>query len=115
VEDPLIVEREELLQLIEELERLCAGLQDVNAGVSSRTIKRLRRLRAEVARSRSPTKWNHAWTIALEIIRAVAPELVKLWIETLTYELAARFARRHPYEVWSVPEIPTRLEWAHAA
>lgn len=115
MKDPLVVERDEVLGLIEELERLCADLQDVNAGVSSQTIERLRQLRMQVAKARTPSKWQDAWDTLLEIVKEVAPMLIKLWIETLTCEPTAPTAWRTTYAVWRVSEVPTRIGWALAA
>lgn len=115
MEDPLIVERGELLKMVEELERLTADLQDGNAGVSPQSVERLRQLRVKVEQARSPSKRKVAWRLALEVLKEVGPELVKLWIETLTCALTAPSAWRWIYAVRGVPEIPARIEWAHAA
>lgn len=114
-EDPLVVEQGEVLQLIEELEQLCINLQDVNAGVSPHTIERLRQLRKEVTKARTPSKWQQAWRTALEVFKEVGPMLIKLWIETLTCVTTALPAWRTIYALWRFSEVPARIEWAHAA
>lgn len=114
MEDPPNVEQVEMLRLIDELEHLYTDLLDVNAGVSSDSIERLRKLRVEVLHARSPSRRQQAWEIAVAFLRAAAPEVIKILIETLTCKLAAFSARRRIYEVRRIHQIPTRSQWAHA-
>lgn len=113
--DPLAVERDELLRMIGELERLYAALQDVEAGVSNSRMADLRRLRRQVERSKSPSELNSAWKMATAILRAVASELVKLWFETFNYLLAALNSRSGSYDRWGVNPCAARRRWANAA
>lgn len=115
MDDPLAVERDELLQIIGELERLCAGLRDVNAGVSISWIRELQRLRRQVEEARSPTKLKMAWPVAQELLKAIAAELIKWLIETLNCSFAAIGSRRCLYESRRMHQILTRRRWSHAA
>lgn len=115
MDDPLAVEREELLRMIEELERLYAGLQDVEAGVSNFRMTDLARLRKRVQASKSPTDLNKAWKVAETILGVVAIELIKRWFETFNYLLAAIFSRSSLYDCWGINQVLTRGRWANAA
>ena len=116
MDDPLAVERDELLKMIGELERLHAGLQDVNAGVSNSRISELQQLRKQVEQTRSPTKLQWAWTVAQEVLKVVAAELMKRLIETLSCLFAAVALRRCSYdEGWRLHQVFAQLRWTFAA
>lgn len=115
MDDPLDVEREELLVLLEQLERLCAGLQDVNAGVSPRRCDVLCRLRDEVKSSESPSKLLEVRKVALDILKAVAAAVVTKWIETLICNLTAARLRILIYDVRRVHTIAPGFSWSQAA
>jgi hypothetical protein len=79
VKGSLAVEQAEMLQLIEHLERVVDGLQDVNAGVS-KYAEELHRLREQVMRARLPTKWQALVDVACDVIVRIAVELLKPWL-----------------------------------
>jgi hypothetical protein len=115
MEDPLAVEREELLSMIEELEWLYAGLRDDVAGVSDSRMIELKQLRRRVMRARSPTKLKSAWEAAEKLLRAVAVEVIKLLFETFNCTITAINSRRSSYEDRGINQIPAWRRWAHAA
>jgi hypothetical protein len=115
MDDPLAVERAELLRMIEELERHYAGLQDVKAGVSSFSMTDLVALRTRVEASKSPTELNKAWKVAETILRVLASELIKRWFDTFNYLLAATSARSCTYDCWRINQVLTESRWANAA
>jgi hypothetical protein len=107
MDDPLDDARTKLLNVIERLERLTIGLQDVNAGVSLHVIEELHQLRSSVPDLDTGSKLEAAWDLVFKILKVVAPSLIKLWIETLSCFLTAIFARRRIYEGWRMPQIVT--------
>jgi len=115
MDDPLAVEREELLGMIEELERLYAGLPIVVAGVSNSRMIELKRLRMQVESTKSPTRLYSAWKVAEKLLRAAAVEVIKLLFETLNCLITAVRSRRSSYEDRRINKIPTWRGWPHAA
>jgi hypothetical protein len=82
MEDPLIVEREELLEMIRELEELYAGLQDVEARVPKYRMRQLEKLRWKVEKSRSHAALKEGWAMARVILKAAAVEVIRWWFGT---------------------------------
>jgi hypothetical protein len=115
VSDPWIVERAELLSAIEELELLNAALQDVDAGVSKHQIGKLRKLRLRVQEAQPPAQNEKFWEIVFEILKAIAAELVKMFIETLNCYLAARCSRSGINEDWKTHQRASPCRWINAA
>lgn len=113
--DPLAVAREELLVVIEQLERLTAGLRDEEAGVSIDLTSKLQRLRTQVEGAQSQRKLRVAWKVAEALLMAVAAELVRLLIETLNYLFAANDSRSRLYDSRRMHQIPKNSCWAYAA
>ena len=113
--DSLAVERAELLKMVERLERLCAGLQDVNAGVSDAWMSELKQLRRQVERANSQTKLKIAWDIAEGILKAAAAELIRILFETFSCLLTAIDLRSVSYDPWRSNQIPTCRRWHYAA
>lgn len=114
-EDPLAVERAELLNVIEQLERLAAGLQDVNAEGSSTRTERLRRLRNQVESARSPAKRKIAWDVARIVMGELAVELIKWLTGSSNYIRTAVSLRRNSYATWRMHQVLTRSSRASAA
>lgn len=75
----LAVEQEEMLQMIECLERVVDGLQDVDAGVLEYRDE-LHRLREQVLRARSPKNWQLVLEVGRDVIVRIAVELLKTWL-----------------------------------
>ncbi len=75
----LAVEQAEMLQIIEHLERVITGLQDEDAEVS-KYADELHRLRKQILRARSPTKWHQLGNVALDLVTRIAVELLKTWL-----------------------------------
>ena len=75
----LAVAQAEMLQVIESLERVVAGLQDVNAGVSKYGDE-LHRLRERVLQVRSPSRWRVVFEVGREVLERIAVELLKTWL-----------------------------------
>lgn len=94
MDDPLAVERAELLAVIVQLEEICKGLRDVNARVLRSHLGKLRRLRLRIQEAQSPAKWQFARAGTLVVFKAVAAEVTKWIIETLSCLLAAAASRR---------------------
>jgi hypothetical protein len=113
--DPLDIERGEILGMIEELERLYAGLQDVEAGVSDHRLEELRRLRESVLKARSPSKLNWLAMVVDGILKAAAAEMIKRLFGTFNYLLAAFTSRRSSYDDWRVNKIPASFRRTTAA
>lgn len=119
--DPPIVSQDELLQLIGELEGLCADLSDGNAGVSAQLTEKLQRLRAGIVGARPSLVREFNLDLAREIFRVLAAEVVKRVIETLiSHQLVLgisrareRTYRRH--DRWRMHQNPSRVGWAQAA
>src|SRR5688500_5072774 len=114
MDDPLAFARAELLRSIEELERMYAGLRDVDAGVSNSGLRKLRRLRTQVRRSKSYAELKIATSVATKTLQVVASELIKMLFETLSYQLPAYHPRRSPYDSWRSNQIPTFCCWVNA-
>ena len=109
MDDPLDDARAKVLCVIERLERVCLGLQDVNAGVSPQVIEELHRLRAGVLGIDTGSKLEAAWNRIFEILKLVAPSLIKLWIETLSCFFTAAFSRRWINDGWrELKNVATR-------
>jgi hypothetical protein len=115
MDDPLAVERAELLRMIEELESLLVSLQDVNAGVSTHYAQKLHQLRARVVDAQSPPVRRVVEELSFDILKSVAAEVVKWLIETLICLESAVASRVCLYECWRMHQGPTRLGWAQAA
>lgn len=118
VTDPPTVSQDELLQLIGELEDLCADLQDVNAEVSAQITEKLQRLRKCVMRTRSSRARRLGWEIMREALRVLAAEVVKRVIETSisnTPGLGAREWVYQPYDGRRVHQNTARVGRAQAA
>ena len=77
--DSLGVERAEMLQMIEDLQRVVTGLGDVNAGVL-KFEDELHRLRLAVLRAQSPKKWRKLLDVGCDVIARIAVELLKPWL-----------------------------------
>lgn len=82
MKDPPTVPQDELLQIIGELEAICADLQDVNAEVSARTSEKLQRLRTHLECAPSSQLRQLGWDIAWQALRELAAEVVRRVIET---------------------------------
>lgn len=65
-----------MLRIIEHLERVVTGLQDVNAGVSGYADE-LHRLRARVSRAQSPKSWEVLVEVGRDVLARIAVELLK--------------------------------------
>lgn len=113
MEDSLIVERAELLSSIEQLEVVVGRLQDVNAGVSGQLTEQLQQVRADVERVRLPSKWETARKMTFELLKTVAAEVIKAWIETLICTSAALRAWFKSYGR-RVHQGPQRYGWPDA-
>jgi hypothetical protein len=115
MDDPLTVERDELLRMLEELDRFYAGLQGVEAGVLDLRVIELQQLRMRLENSKSPTKLKRDWEVAERLLVVAAAELIKLLFETLNYILAATKSRRRLYEDRRINQIPAWCFRAPAA
>ena len=113
--DPLAVERAELLQMIERLEEFYAGPLDVKAGVSNEWMTKLKQLRARVETANSPTKLRIAWEMSQPILKAAAAELIKRLFETLSCLMTAIKLRSFLYDPRRSDQIPTCCRWHDAA
>ena len=78
--DSMVVERAEMLRMIEQLEDVVVRLQDVNAGVSAEYADELQRLRVRLLEAQSPTEWRLLLDFAVEVLAMIAAELLKAWI-----------------------------------
>lgn len=76
----MVVERAEMLRMIEQLEDVVVRLQDVNAGVSAEYADELQRLRVRLLEAQSPTEWRLLLDFAVEVLAMIAAELLKAWI-----------------------------------
>lgn len=79
VRDSLAVERAEMLKMIEHLQVIVTGLQDVDAGVSQRYAQDLQRLREAVAKAQTSSKWQFVLEIARDVVVRIAAEILKAW------------------------------------
>lgn len=113
--DPLAAEREELLGMIGELERLYAGLPSVKTGVSDSRMTELARLRTRVEKTKSRTELKSARKTATLILKAGASELIRLLFEILSYLQAAPKSRSILDDCWRGDQVVTRCRWADAA
>lgn len=102
----LSTERVALLRMIEELERLSAGLPSDNAGVSNHGRRKVQELRARLDGAPMPTKLYGVWRDAQPVLKAVAAELLRLWLGTLlncfslaVYRLAGLYDNRRVHKV----------------
>jgi hypothetical protein len=72
----LAVERAERLKMIEHLEVVVQGLQDVNAGVPHPDAQDLRQWHVEVASTKSLQRWQYLEIVCLELLAKIAVELL---------------------------------------
>src|SRR5687767_1207056 len=90
--DPLAAERTELLQMIDELDRLCSDPQGADARTLAQKAK-LRRLRALIVSAESSSTLAKAWKDALPILAVVAAEVARICVEVLNCLPAAILSR----------------------
>lgn len=114
MEDPLSVERAELLGMIEELKRLYAGLDNPQKGVSNERSTELRRLRKTARRTKSPFELKLARVAANVILKAATAELIKRLFEALNYLKAAAVLRSRIDDHWRNHKITTPFGGTHA-
>jgi hypothetical protein len=79
VSDSMVVERDEMLRMIEHLEEVVVSLQDVNAGVSKEYAEELQRLRDRLLQAQSPKEWRLLLDFAVQVLAMIAAELLKAW------------------------------------
>lgn len=111
----LSTERAEFLRMLEELERLYAGLPGDHAGVSNQGLRKLQELRARVDGAPSPAKLHQAWRDAQPILSAAAAELLRLWLGTLLNCLSIAVGWRVGlYDNRRMHQVVASSSWLHA-